>query len=241
MTRSYRDPSPAERTLQLAAVLTILLVTAPFLGALKMAYADEEEPAWVVSHQVDGNLATTPDASLSQWAQAHHGHADSLDGVEMGIMSVHNGTYIVFLIERSFNKSIGMAAVGISFNLTAFDSGNAVWGWVGGQNNSTDAEVSSAGDLTGEELTAVFGRPIVPALNSEVRFGVGQLYEDAVKVTSWNNGTAPTSLNYEEIPAMGLELLPQIDLFPKAPLIYGAVILVATLGFVLMEARRYRD
>lgn len=230
------------RQLPMVSLATLLLVTTSFLGPLSLARADEgEEPAWIVSHQVEGNLIVTPDSSLSQWAQAHHGHADSLDGVEMELMSVHNGTYIVFLIERSFNLSIGMASIGIFFNGTAFDSGDAVWGWASGQVNSTDSEVSSSGELNGEELMVVFGRPLVPALNSSVHLGVGQLYDESVKTTSWNNDTAPTSLNYEDLPVMGLELLPPIDLFPKAPIIYSAVILVATLGFVLIEARRYRD
>lgn len=158
----------------------------------------------------------------------------------MGLMSVHNETYIVFLIERSFNLSISMVGVSIFINGTAFNSASATWGWVGGQSNSTDPSVESAWNLGGENLTVVFGRPLVPASGSEARFAVGELYDEAVKVTSWNNGTVPASLDFTDVHSMGLELLPPIDLYPKTPLVYSAVILLATLGFILLEARRYR-
>ncbi len=219
----------------------IFLASGPLMSILQNVNAEEEEEApWVISHQVQGNLAVTPDSSLSQWSEAHHGHVDSLDGVETELLSVHNDTYIVFLFQRSFNLSITMAGVAIFFNGTVFGGEDAVWGWAGGQNGSTDSGVSSAGDLNADELTVVLGRPLVPSVNSKPRLEIGQLYDQSVRATSWNNDTMPTTLNVEELGVMGLELLPPIDLFPKAPLIYSAVILVATLGFVLLEARRYR-
>lgn len=225
----------------LVTSIVILLVTASTLGLSLKTYAEEgEEPAWIVSHQVVGNLVVAPDSSLPQWAQAHHGHADSLDGVEIELMSVHNGTYIVFLLERSFNQSLAMAGVAMFFNGTAFDSASAIWGWVAGQNDSTDASVVSVGDLSSETLTVVFGRSMVPALNSEARLAIGELYAEAVRVTSWNNSTRPTGLDYADVPPMGLELLPNIDLYPTTPIVYSAVILIATLGFILLEVRRYR-
>ncbi len=86
----------------------------------------------------------------------------------------------------------------------------------------------------------VFGRPVAPASGSEARFDIGVAYEDAIKVTSWNNGTAATALNYDGVESMGLELLPHLDIFPKTPFVYATVLLAGTAVFVLLEFRRYR-
>ncbi len=191
-------------------------------------------------HQVEGNLVLSTDPSLSQWSQSHHGHADGLDKVEMDLMSVHNGTYLVFLLQRPFNASLNVAGASIFVNGTIFNSVNATWGWVGGRNNSTDPSVKSLGSLSGEELTVVFGRPLVPASSSQALFKVGVAYDGGIKVTSWNNGAAATALNYGGVESMGLELLPHLDIFPRTPFVYSAVILAAAVAFIFLEFRRYR-
>ena len=206
---------------------------------MRTVYAQEgEEAAWLPVHQVAGNLELSPDASLSQWAESHHGHADGLDGVETELMTVHNGTYWVLLAERSFNTSLNNAGVSLFLNGTLFNTSDAIWGWVGGRNNSTDPYVTSEGILTGEELTVIFGRPLAPA--SGANFNIGVAYDDAIKITSWNNGTAATALSYDGLDSMGLELLPHLDIFPRTPFIYATVLLVAAVGFIVLEFRRYR-
>ncbi len=220
--------------------ISILLFSSLSLGVLKTAYAHEgEEAAWLPVHQVEGDLAVSPDLSLSQWSQSHHGHADGLDGVKMDLMSVHNGTYLVLMIQRLFNTSLDKAGVSIYLNGTVFKSSTDIWGWVGDQNNSTDPNVKSAGTLTGGTLMVVFGRPLVLTSGSAARLEIGVAYDDGVKVTSWNNGTAATSLNYDGVESMGLELLPHLDIFPKTPFVYSAVLLVAVVAFILLEVRRY--
>ncbi len=224
------------------ASVCFLLLSFLSLGALRVAYAHEEgeEALWLPVHQVEGNLVVAPDPSLSQWTESHHGHADGLDGVETDLMSVHNGTYWVLLAERPFNTSLTSAGLSLFLNGTLFDTSNAVWGWVGGENNSTDPNVVSQGALRGEDLTVIFGRPLTPTSGSEARFDIGIAYDDAIKVTSWNNGTAATALNYDDVESMGLELLPHLDIFPKTPFIYATVLLAGTAAFVFLEFRRYR-
>ncbi len=237
------NDSPRFSKVRILTVISIVFFLLSFisLGVLSVAYAQEgEEAPWLPVHQVEGNLIVAPDSSLSQWTESHHGHADGLDGVETDLMTVHNGTYWVLLAERPFTTSLTDAGVSLFLNGTLFNSPNGIWGWVGGQNNSTDPNVVSQGTLTGGNLAVVFGRPVAPASGSEARFDIGVAYEDAIKVTSWNNGTAATALNYDGVESMGLELLPHLDIFPKTPFVYATVLLAGTAVFVLLEFRRYR-
>jgi len=165
---------------------------------------------------------------------------EGLDHVTMDLMTVHNGTYLVLLAQRNFNGSLNNAGVSIYFNGTVFNSSTDIWGWVGGQNNSTDPGVNSTGTLTGGVLTVVFGRLLVPTAGSTARLNIGVAYDDALKVASWNNGTAATRLNYDGVGSMGLELLPRLDIFPKTPLVYAGVLLAGAVAFTLLEFRRYR-
>ncbi len=222
----------------LYVALFIMCIT--LLGGTREALAqEEEEAAWVVSHQVEGSLAVAPDESIPQWSQAHHGETNTLDGVLMEVMTVHNADYAVFLVARPFNSSLDMAGVAIYFSGSAFNSPSAVWGWSNGHGDSTDPDVVSDGKLEGEELVVAFGRPLVPSTGSQASFEIGVLYDDAVKVTSWNNGTSPTLLDFSDISSSGLEFLPPIDLYPKTPMVYSAVILTGTLAIVVIETRRH--
>ncbi len=233
--------SAKRKLVQFSGFASIILLLVASLSTLSINEArahEGGEAPWLPVHQVEGNLAVSSDPSLSQWTESHHAHVMSLDGVETDLMSVHNGTYWVSLAERPFNSSLNNAGVSLFLNGTLLNSSNAVLGWVGGKNNSTDPLVSASGTLSGGDLTVVFGRPLSPA--SGARFGIGVAYDDAIKVTSWNNGTAATSLNYSMIVSMGLEFLPHLDIFPKTPFVYGAVLIAGALGFVLMEFRRYR-
>ncbi len=225
-----------KRTLLYVALF--ILCTA-LLGGTREALAEEEEAAWVVSHQVEGSLALAPDESISQWSQAHHGETDTLDGVVMEVMTVHNADYAVFLVARPFNSSLDMTGVAIYFNGSAFNSPSSVWGWSNGHSDSTDPDVASDGKLEDGELTVAFGRPLTPSTGSQARFEIGVLYDEAVKITSWNNGTSPTVLDFSEVPSVGLEFLAPIDLYPKTPMVYSAVILAGTLAIVVVEIRRY--
>lgn len=242
VSRLTNEPSMRDLARVVGIVsISFLLFSSLSSISVKTAYAHEgEEAAWLPVHQVEGNLELSLDPSTSQWSQSHHGHADGLDGVEMDLMSVHNGTYLVLLVQRSFNNSLNNAGVSLFLNGTLFDTSNAVWGWAAGQNNSTDPDVKSAGVLTGGELAVVFGRLLVLASGFEARLSIGVAYDDAIKVTSWNNGTAATALNYDGVESMGLELLPHLDIFPRTPFVYAAVLLAGALAFIFLEFRRYR-
>ena len=191
-------------------------------------------------HQVEGNLVVSTDPSLSQWSQSHHAMVAGLDGVTMDLMSVHNETYLVLLAQRDFSASLNKAGVSIYFNGTVFNSSTDIWGWVGGQNNSTDPSVKSAGTLTGGVLTVVVGRLLAEAAGSTARLNIGVAYDDGIKVASWNNGTAATQLNYDGVGSMGLELLPHLDIFPRTPFVYATVLLAGAVAFILLEFRRFR-
>ncbi len=221
--------------------VSILIFLSIYPIVFPIAYAHEgEEAAWLPVHQVEGNLVVSTDPSLSQWSESHHAMVQGLDRVMMDLMSVHNGTYLVLMAQRDFNASLNKAGVSIYFNGTVFNSSTGIWGWVGGQNNSTDTSVKSTGSLAGGVLTVVFGRLLVPAAGSTARLNIGVAYDDGIKITSWNNGTAATRLDYNGVGSMGLELLPYLNIFPKTPFVYATVLLAGAVAFIVLEFRRYR-
>ncbi len=224
----------------LVLALAGILIVGPSLGLLGPARADGgEEAGWLLSPLVQGNLELVTDSSVPQWASARMSDVRSLDGVEMEVMSIHNDSYIVILVERPFSATADQAGVAIAFESTVTNSSDVVWAWVAEKNNSTDPAVVSMGILTGETLTVTFGRQ-VSGQGLLFKLEIGVPYEDGVHVASWSNGTALNLLDLEAAPGLGLELLPHLDLYPKAPFAYSAILVGATLTFVFLETRRYR-
>lgn len=157
------------------------------------------------------------------------------DGVNVNVMSVHNNTYVVILVERSYNSSLDRAGVALGFNKSS-----VIWAWGAGQQYLVnDHHVKSSASLSGGMLTVVFGRPLA-ANGSEIGFVDNAPFSDFVRVITWDNGAAPSSVNFQGAPEFGFELLPYFDTTPKAPIVYSAVILVAGLGFVFLELKKYR-
>lgn len=160
---------------------------------------------------------------------------DQEDGVEVNVMSVHNNTYVVILVQRELNTSLSRAGVALSFNMSS-----VVWAWIAGQQALiNDHHVRSMGSLDSNVLTVVFGRPLAPD-GSGIAFKDDTPFSDFVKVITWNNGSAFGSISFGSAPTFGLELLPYIDSYPKPPLVYSAVILIAGFGFIFLEMRKYR-
>ena len=222
----------AKRPVGLFIVVFVVLL----LTSEPLAFAQEEGgEKWLVSQHEFRNLEITPDLSLPQWDGARMVTIEQSDGVNVNVMSVHNNTYVVVLVERSFNTSLNRAGVALDFNKSSM-----VWARVGGQQILVNCHhVESRASVRDGMLTVVFGRPLA-ANGSEIGFRDGAPFSDFVRVTTWDNGSALSSINLESGPAFGLELLPYIDSYPKAPIVYSAVILIAAFGFILVEARKYR-
>ncbi len=207
-------------------------------------HVGEGEAPWVVSHYESGNLAFTPDSSLPQWTAGPRMLSfDAADGVEMRLMSVNNGSYVVFLVQRTLNTSLSDVWVIIAFEGQGVNGSDQVWFWTSSDSGSSpipgDAKDIS-GILVGSELTVVFARPLNPGTSDLFTLKVGVPYDDFVKVTSWSNGTSVNDLDLDALTHMGLEIFPFQDHYPKAPLVYGAIILVATFLFLFSELRKYR-
>ena len=157
------------------------------------------------------------------------------DGVNVNVMSVHNNTYVVILVERDFNASLDRAGVALSFN-----SSSMIWARIGDQQVLINCHhVESAASLNDGMLTVVFGRPLT-SNGSKVAFEDNIPFSGFVKAITWDNGSALGSISFENAPTFGLELLPYINSYPTAPLVYAVVILIAGLGFIFIEARKYR-
>ncbi len=210
-------------------LIVILLTSVPAVSA------QEEGEKWLVSQHEYRDLQLTPDLSLPQWDGARMVTVQQSDGVNVNVMSVHNNTYAVILVERSFNKSLSMAGVALDFNESSM-----IWAWVGGQQFLVNCHhVESEASVNDGMLTVVFGRPLA-AEGSPITLEDNEPFSGFVKVMTWDNGSALGSISFANAPSFGFELLPYIDTYPKAPLVYSAVILVAGLGFIFIEVRKYR-
>lgn len=166
---------------------------------------------------------------------------EEMNATEMNIMSIHNSTYLIFLIQRAYGAGVPFEKAGalVAFEGAAGNDTDLVWAWAAtGGLYTTDAGVFTSANLSGSELTIVFGR----ALNSSgspFAFMPGNQYEEFVKVASWDNGQPASGVDLEELTHLNLELLPPIDLYPKAPIVYSAVLLIGAMVFVYAEFRGY--
>lgn len=111
------------------------------------------------------------------------------------------------------------------------------WVWAGGHGEVMNgSDFSSEGVLNGGELSVVFGSSISPT-----GLKVGESYDDLVRVVTWDNSERPSSIELSETEPLGFELIPFIEHYPKLPILYSAVILIAAIGFVVMEARKVHE
>jgi len=225
-----------------ALLLSILLLTLSTLtGPVRIANAHvgKEGGRWLLSTDVAGDLSLAPDSSLPQWKDARMLTVDSLDMELMKVMTVHNDTYVLFLIQRSVKTSITDAGALIAFEGAGAKGSDVVWAWVGGESVSPlDLGVRASALLVGNEISITFGREL-NSTDSAFAMTVGKQYVDLVKLTSWANGTDPASVDLEKLEHMNMELLPNLDVYPKAPIAYSAILLLAAVGFVWIEFRRY--
>lgn len=211
-------------------VITLLLVLEPIVLA-----HEEEGEKWLVSQYKSGDLDLTPDHSLPQWRSTRMVMVEVSEGVEVNMMSVHNDTYILIMVERALNASIDKIGVALGFNMS-----RTVWAWVGGQEFLVnDTNVKTMVSLKDQFLTLVFGRGLAYS-NSSMEFRVGVPLPDFVSVITWDNGSSLSQISLRDAPTLGLEILPYMDLYPKAPLVYSVIILIAGLGFILAETRKYK-
>ncbi len=201
--------------------------------------AEEEGHNWLVSHYVPDTLISSPDESLEQWHEAKMLTVEE-EGHPINLMSIHNETYMLILVKSEVNSSLSNDGVAISFMLEdSNNSGVVDWIWVAGRGEAVNgSSVHSEGLLNGGELVVVFGGPIA-SIGEGVGLKVGEPYPDILRVVSWDNGVSPGAINFSEAPPIGLELIPYIDHYPKLPILYSSVILVAAIGFIFMEARKY--
>ena len=219
----------------LVFLISALLALSFTLPIAALAHEEGEKEKWLVSQHEFRDLLLTPDASLPQWNGARMVTIEQKDGVEVNVMSVHNNTYVVILVQRELNTSLSRAGVALSFNMSS-----VVWAWIAGQQSLiSDHHVRSMGLLNNSVLTVVFGRPL-GSDGSGIEFKDNTPISDLVKVITWDNGSSLSSIGFEESPAFGLELIPYFDQYPKLPILYSAVILVAAFGFIIMEVRKYK-
>jgi hypothetical protein len=224
-------------------ILALMITTITLAGISKTVYAHEEEEGkagWLLSEYVAGKLNLTPDPSLTQWSNARLIEVEALDETSLHVMSIHNGTYVLILVERDLNNSIEKTGIVVVFAHDNMNFSEETWALVSGEVFSTgDSTVNIASTVKDDELIVTFGHKLTSDLNPETTLKVGEPYEDFIKVTSWNDGSGLDSINLENVPAQNFELLPAIDYYPKAPLVYSAVLISAVFLFIFLESRRY--
>ena len=232
MTRIARH----RKSLPLAVTLSFLLIAIPLNSDVS---AHEGEGAiWIVSHYDPGPLAFHPIASLPQWEGARMVTVEQPNGVEARVMSINNGTYMLLLVQRDLNASIGKAGVAVRFVGDNANGSLVTWAWAGGVSLNITSSGQSIAAVSGQVLTVVFGSRTA-AIGSGLGLSIGKPYDDFVQLVTWDDGSSPGSIGFQNVTAAGLELVPYMDHYPKEPLVYSAVFLAAGFGFVALEMRRY--
>ena len=215
--------------------LLFLISLTPVIAYAQSGEEGMKTEKWLVSQHEFRNLVLVPDAALPEWNSANMLTIEQGGGININLMSVHNNTYVVILVQRELNTSLGRAGIALSFN-----SSSAVWANIAGQQSLIgDHHVKSMAALNNGILTVVFGRPLASD-GSGIEFKDEAPYSDFVKVVTWDNGFALNSISFDGAPAFGLELLPYINLYPTSPLLYSSAILIAGFGFIMLEVRKHR-
>ena len=150
--------------------VAVLLLGATLLTASAMvvrtAHMHEEGGAEerLLSTNVVGEIELSPDASSLQWSNARMVQVNSMDGVSVNVMSVHNDTYVAFLIQRPVNTSVSQVGVGvaIAFEGAGANGSDDVWAWMNGSLVlPVDSGVVARSKLGQGDFAIVFGRALV--------------------------------------------------------------------------------
>ncbi len=196
--------------------------------------AQEMGSEWLTSQHEYRSVTLSPDFMLPQWTGARMTSVQQQGGPSINIMSVHNDTFFVILVQTDLNASLDKVGVAISF------APGVIWASVAGKETLVnDSGVISEANLTSGNLVVTFGKAI-NASGTGLSVKDDTPYPDFVRVVAWSNGSSLSSISFSEASPLGFELLHFIDDHPTAPLIYAGVILAAGIGFILAEVRRYR-
>lgn len=214
-------------------ILLLVLITPSIFNS---AEAHEGAGAgWLLSRFVTGDLSLQPDQSLPQWKETKAVNIVSLDGMPMTLRSVNNGSYVVFLVNRSLD-SIDKSGMVMAFEGAGVNGSDAVWSIIdGAQKTPLDSTVKIRSSLEQGEFTATFGRELE---NGNFILKTGVQYDSFVKATSWNNGTNLDAIDLDSLKHWDFELLPPIDEYPKLPIAVSAVFLGAVALFIVYETRK---
>jgi len=190
---------------------------------------------WLLSRFVAGNLNLQPDQSIPQWKETKSVNIISLDGMPMTLRSVNNGTYVIFLINRSLD-TIDKSGVTIAFEGVGVNGSDDIWSIIdGNQKTPLDPTVNARSSFADGKFTATFGRELEDG-NFVLKPGVQ--YNSFVKSTSWNNGTNLDAIDFDSLKHWDFELLPPIDEYPKLPIIISVIFLGVTAIFIVYEIRK---
>lgn len=214
-------------------ILLLILITPTIFNS---AEAHEGAGAgWLLSRFVAGNLSLQPDQSIPQWKETKAVNIISLDGMPMTLRSVNNGTYAVFLVNRSLD-SIEKSGVAMAFEGAGVNGSDDVWSIIDGNPKTLlDPNVKVRSSLEQGKFTATFGRELE---NGNFVLTTGVQYNSFVKATSWNNGTNLDAIDFDSLKHWDFELLPPIDEYPKLPIEISAVFLGTTAIFIVYETRK---
>ncbi len=228
--RELRRPKLGKHLRRVALVaLLVALIASPTIAS-----AEEMGAEWLTSQHEYRSLTLLPDFMLPQWIGARMTTVEQQNGPGINLMSVHNDTYFVILVQADLNTSFSQDGVAISF------APGVIWAWVAGRETLVnDSGVQSAANLTSGTLVVTFGKAI-NANGTGLSVKDDTPYPDFMRVVAWSNGSSLGSISFNSVPPLGFELLHFFDNYPTAPLVYAGVILAAGLGFIVFEARKYR-
>ena len=85
------------------------------------------EAPWVISHYESGSLFPAPDSSLRQWTGPRILMLESAYHGQMSVISANNGSYVVFLIQRTLTTPLQQAGELVAFEGVGVKGSDQVW------------------------------------------------------------------------------------------------------------------
>ncbi len=161
------------------------------------------------------------------------------EGIPLNLMSINNVSFLIIMVQRGLNSSLNAAGVAIRFGAEDFNVSTTIWAWGEGRSLNGSA-IGAVSALDAGTLTVVLGSRISVAGGPGIPLKIGTPYDSFVRIATWSNGSNLGSIDFQGIKPVGLELVPYVDHYPKTPLVYSGVILVAGFGFIFLEVRKYR-
>ena len=226
----------------LYSVIVVLLVTVMLLSSTNRVVAHGEgEEKWLITPDFSGNLQLETDHFAPQWTGGREVVFSSTWNHEISIVGLNNGTHVYFHV-RWLDRTSSLAeddGVAIFFEGAGINGTDDVWLWSTRYGFSSSLGVHSAALWKDDYWNVAFGRSLTAPSSSSVDLTVGESKEGFLKVAVWDGsaGESFDQIDPENLPHIGLYVLPYLDYYPKDSFVWLSILGVGLVVFTYKELK----